>query len=54
MQPPNFSDSSQLFKLTRREYLNRKSVQTDAFSVKGEVWGSNPRPSVPQTDALTN
>ena len=29
------------------------SDDTDLF-LRGEVWGSNPRPSEPQSDALTN
>ena len=40
--------------------INKYNKQTPNFILKfgvcfwGEVWGSNPRPSEPQSDALTN
>lgn len=31
-----------------------KPLKIAAYPIKGERWGSNPRPSEPQSDALTN
>ena len=37
---------------TTRENKQKKAAFTD--SLTGEKWDSNPRPSEPQSDALTN
>ncbi len=39
---------------TLKVYEKNKESQKTLLIFKGEQWGSNPRPSEPQSDALTN
>jgi hypothetical protein len=53
----NFLKLFEIQSLMVREYAKEREGKTtilEEFHIKGGQRGSNPRPSVPQTDALTN